>query len=112
MGAMMFAQPGERVLSTFEASTRHGECLMHVSNKRVMLESVRLGCVMILGYAEMGSCSLLSAGRGGRGGRLGLYHLNGHSATVSSRKAPEAVEAVNSALALYRAAVAGAGAPP
>jgi len=112
MGAMMFVQPGERVMSTFEVSTRRGECLMHVSNKRVMLESVRLGCVMILGYAEMDSCTLHSTGGGRRGGRLGLYHLNGHSATVSSRKAPEAAEAVNSALALYRAAAEAARAPP
>ncbi|MDD9825420.1 MAG: hypothetical protein OXU86_01370 [Thaumarchaeota archaeon] len=109
---MMFVQPGERVMSTFDVSTRNGECLMHVSNRRVMLESVRLGCVMILGYAEMGSCVLQSSGRGARGGRLALYHLNGHSATVSSRKAPEAVDAVNSALALYRASTAAASAPP
>lgn len=112
----MFVQPGERVMATFEVSSRRGECLMHVSNKRVVLESVRLGCVMILGYAEMDSCALHSSGGERRRGRLGLYHANGHSATVSSRKATEAVDAINSALALYRAATGAAtgaaGAPP
>lgn len=108
----MFVQPGERVMATFEVSARRGECLMHVSNKRVLLESARLGCVMILGYAEMDSCVLHSSGAGRRRGRLALYHLNGHSATVSTRKATEAADAVNSALALYRAAVGASSAPP
>ena len=109
MGVMMFAQHGERVIEAFEVHTRHGSCLMHVSTKRVLLENGRLGCIMVLGYAEMASCSLQSAERGKRGGRLGLYHHNGHSISVSARRASAAVDAINSALALYRAALTESG---
>lgn len=108
---MMILRRGEKLLDTHEVKTRYGKCAMHISNKHICLEKNNRGCIMMVSLNDVSSC-LLDENSGKRGHALKIGHRNGSYVDIHSMEAEKLADAINSALAQYRSALAKIGAVP
>lgn len=100
---MMLVRRGEKVIRTFDVRTKRGDCAMHLSNKRIVLEEHGLGCIMCLELRDMHSCTLVTDS--GKSDTVTLRHNNGSYVEARTADASILADVINSTLAQYKSAL-------